>query len=144
MAAPAPVLDQRVEAVRRFNRLYTRRIGVLRGHYLESPFSLAESRVIYELAQRDGPTAAELCRVLGLDAGYLSRLLRGFMRRGLIARTPSSSDRRRTHLMLTVRGRAAFADLDARSCREVGALVYRDRSRGLTRRPGPPCRTRAG
>ncbi|MGH7628716.1 MAG: bifunctional helix-turn-helix transcriptional regulator/GNAT family N-acetyltransferase [Gemmatimonadales bacterium] len=118
-------IEHRVETVRRFNRLYTRRIGVLRGHYLESPFSLTESRVIYELAQRDGATAAELARDLGLDAGYLSRLLRGFARRGLIGRTPSASDRRRTHLALTARGRAAFDDLDRRSREEVGALVSR-------------------
>jgi DNA-binding MarR family transcriptional regulator/GNAT superfamily N-acetyltransferase len=122
---PAPAIDQRVDAVRRFNRLYTRRIGVLRGHYLESPFTLTESRVIYELAHRDGATAAELGRDLGLDAGYLSRLLRGFARRGLIARTPSSSDKRRTHLALTARGRGAFNDLDARSREEVGKLVSR-------------------
>jgi DNA-binding MarR family transcriptional regulator/GNAT superfamily N-acetyltransferase len=122
---PAPLIAQRVEAVRRFNRLYTRRIGVLRGHYLESPFSLTESRVIYELAHRNDVTAAELGRDLGLDAGYLSRLLRGFVRRGLVTRTPSSSDRRRAHLTLTARGRAAFAELDARSREEVGALVSR-------------------
>lgn len=121
----ASAIEQRVETVRRFNRLYTRRIGVLRGHYLESPFSLTESRVIYELAHRDGATAAELGRDLGLDAGYLSRLLRGFARRGLVERTPSSSDRRRTHLALTARGRAAFGDLDRRSREEVGALVQR-------------------
>ncbi len=118
-------IELRVETVRRFNRLYTRKIGVLRGHYLESPFSLTESRVIYELAHRDGATAAELGRDLGLDAGYLSRLLRGFVRRGLIERTPSASDRRRTHLALTARGRAAFDDLDRRSREEVGALVSR-------------------
>jgi DNA-binding MarR family transcriptional regulator/GNAT superfamily N-acetyltransferase len=120
-----PATDHRIEAIRRFNRLYTRRIGVLRGHYLDTPFSLAESRVIYELAQHDGTTAAELGRDLGLDAGYLSRLFRGFLRRGLIERTPSASDRRRTYLALTLKGRAAFAELDARSRAEIGALVSR-------------------
>jgi DNA-binding MarR family transcriptional regulator/GNAT superfamily N-acetyltransferase len=121
----AATLPQRIEAVRRFNRLYTRRIGVLRGHYLDSPFTLTESRVLYELAQADGVTAAALGRVLDLDPGYLSRLLRGFARRGLMQRTPSAADRRRTHLALTRKGRAAFADLDARSREEVGALLRR-------------------
>ncbi len=121
----APALADRVDAVRRFNRLYTRRIGVLRDHYLESPFSLTESRVIYELAHREGATAAELGRDLGLDAGYLSRLLRGFARRGLIERTPSPSDRRRTHLALTARGRAVFTDLDTGADLLARALVSR-------------------
>jgi DNA-binding MarR family transcriptional regulator/GNAT superfamily N-acetyltransferase len=120
-----PAFRQRVEAIRRFNRLYTRRIGVLRGHYLGSQFTLTESRVIYELAHGPDVTAAELGRDLELDAGYMSRILRGFARRGLVHRTPSTADRRRTHLTLTPKGRTAFADLDARSHDEVSALVRR-------------------
>ena len=121
MAAPAE-LERRVAAVRRFNRFYTSRIGVL--HYLGSDFSLAEVRILYELAHRPTPpTAAELGKDLSLDAGYLSRLLRGFERRGLIARTRSHSDGRRSHLALTAAGRAAFAPLGTRSHDEMAALL---------------------
>jgi DNA-binding MarR family transcriptional regulator/N-acetylglutamate synthase-like GNAT family acetyltransferase len=121
MAAEAD-LERRVAAVRRFNRFYTSRIGVL--HYLGSDFSLAEVRILYELAHRPtSPTAAELGKDLSLDAGYLSRLLRGFERRGLIARTRSDSDARRSHLALTAAGRAAFAPLGARSHDEMAALL---------------------
>src|SRR2546423_4982955 len=84
MAMAETSFAQRVAAVRRFNRFYTKQIGLLHEGYLESPFSLAEVRVLYELAHRDTPTAAELGRELGLDAGYLSRILRGFAKRGLI------------------------------------------------------------
>src|SRR5690242_13457757 len=121
MAAKAE-LERRVAAVRRFNRFYTSRIGVL--HYLGSDFSLAEVRVLYELAHRaDPPTATELCRELGVDAGYLSRLLRGFERRRLITRTRSDSDGRRSHVALTAAGRAAFAPLGARSHDEIVELL---------------------
>ncbi len=112
-----------VDAVRRFNRFYTRRIGVLQEGLLQSPYSLAEARVLYELAHREGPAAAELGRDLGLDAGYLSRILRGLRRRGLVDRRASEADGRRSLLGLTRRGRAAFATLDERSGREVGAML---------------------
>ena len=116
-------LDQRVAAVRRFNRFYTRQIGLLGEGYLKSPFSLSEVRVLYELAHRETPTAAELSRDLGLDAGYLSRILRGFEKRRLITRTPSDTDGRQSHLGLTARGQAAIAPLERRSHEEIGATL---------------------
>jgi len=115
--------DERVAAVRRFNRFYTRQIGLLQEGYLKSPFSLSEVRVLYELAHREKPTAAELSRDLGLDAGYLSRVLRGFEKRRLISRTRSPADGRQSHLGLTARGQAAFAPLERRSHQEIGEIV---------------------
>ena len=115
--------DQRVADVRRFNRFYTRQIGLLQEGYLKSPFSLSEVRVLYELAHRERPTATELGRDLGLDAGYLSRILRGFQKRGLLKRTQSEDDGRQSHLALTQRGQAAFAPLNTRSRDEIGAML---------------------
>ena len=120
----APLAD-RIEAVRRFSRFYTRRIGVLQEGLLASPFSLAEARVLYELAQRDGLAAADLARDLGLDPGYLSRILKGFETRALLTRQPSTDDARQSRLTLTPAGHAAFAPLDARSRDEVGALLQK-------------------
>ena len=116
--------DDRVATVRRFNRFYTQKIGALREGLLESPFSLTEARVIYELAHRDKPNASALARELGLDAGYLSRMLRGFEKAGLIVREISDSDRRQSLLSLTKKGRQAFAQLDARSRREIAAMLH--------------------
>src|SRR2546423_9345165 len=116
-------LERRVEAARRFNRFYTRQIGLLRRGAYNSPFSLTEVRVLYELAQRDKPTASELGRDLGLDAGYLSRILRGFERRGLVPKTRSPADGRQSHLSLTAQGRKVFAPLNARSHDDVAALL---------------------
>ena len=115
--------DARVAAVRRFNRFYTRQIGLLQDGYLKSPFSLSEVRVLYELAHRERPTATELGRDLGLDAGYLSRILRGFQKRGLLKRVPSEHDGRQSHLSLTQRGQAAFAPLNTRSHEDIGAML---------------------
>lgn len=116
-------LEQRVAAARRFNRFYTRTIGVLREGAYRSPFSLTQVRVLYELAHREQPTASELGRDLGLDAGYLSRILRGFEKRGLVVRTRSAADGRQSHLGLTAPGRKAFAPLDVRSNEEIAALL---------------------
>ncbi|MFL6804513.1 MAG: GNAT family N-acetyltransferase [Xanthobacteraceae bacterium] len=116
-------LAQRIAAVRRFNRFYTQRLGVLQNGYGKSPFSLAEARVLYELTRRDKATASEIGAELGLDAGYLSRILRGFAARGLIAKERSRTDGRHIHLTLTARGRKAFAPLEAYSIEEVGRML---------------------
>ncbi len=116
---------QRIEAVRRFNRLYTQQIGVLQEGYLESPFSLTEVRVLYELAQREQTTASELGKELGVDAGYLSRIVRGFEQRGLIDKKPSEADGRQSLLWLTEHGQAVFAPLQERSRTAIGAMLSR-------------------
>lgn len=112
-----------IEAVRRFNRFYTQRIGVLHEGLLGTAFSLAEGRVLYELAHRDRPTASLLGGDLGLDPSYLSRILKRFEKQGLLRRTPAKDDGRRHLLALTAAGRKAFAPLDARSRAEIGALL---------------------
>jgi DNA-binding MarR family transcriptional regulator/N-acetylglutamate synthase-like GNAT family acetyltransferase len=123
MPMAQPGLDRRIAAVRRFNRLYTQRIGLLQEAWLESPFSLTEARVLYELSHRDRPTATAIGGDLALDAGYLSRILRDFARRGLLARQTSPADGRQRLLSLTARGRKTFAPIDARSQQEIGALL---------------------
>src|SRR5215471_8362460 len=102
-------MEQRIAAVRRFNRFYTQKIGALNEGLLGSPYSLTEVRILYELAHCDRPTASELAKQLGLDAGYLSRTLSAFQERGLIKKAPSKEDGRRSFLFLTGRGKAAFA-----------------------------------
>jgi len=117
-----PETDPRAAVVREFNRYYTRRVGALGGH-LGSEFSLTEARVLYELAHRDSPTASEIAETLDLDRGYLSRLLRAFKKRGLIATTISKADRRHTHLRLTPAGKRAFAPLDKRADSDVTEML---------------------
>jgi DNA-binding MarR family transcriptional regulator/N-acetylglutamate synthase-like GNAT family acetyltransferase len=114
-----------VAAVRRFNRFYTRKIGVLEEGLARSPFSLVEARVLYELANRERPTAAGLGRDLGVDAGYLSRILRGFEEGGLIERRPSDTDGRQSLLALTAAGRAAFERLEQGTREQIGAMLER-------------------
>lgn len=112
-----------IEAVRRFNRFYTRQIGVLEEGHLQTPFSLTEARIIYEMAHREQTTAAELAAELKLDAGYLSRIVRDFSKKGLIHKQPSKTDGRQTVLSLTEAGQAAFATLNSRSRNEIGAML---------------------
>jgi DNA-binding MarR family transcriptional regulator/GNAT superfamily N-acetyltransferase len=115
--------SDRVEALRAFNRFYTRRLGVLNEGLLDSPFSLAESRLLWEFAHHAQPTASELARALELDPGYLSRLLRRLKERGLVDSTRSTRDARQTHLTLTPAGREAFAPLEERSRAQMAELL---------------------
>lgn len=117
--------EDRVAAVRRFNRFYTRQIGVLQEGLLKSPFSLTEVRVLYELAHRERPTATELGNHLGLDAGYLSRILQSFEKRRLIRKATSEADGRQSLLSLTAKGRKVFAPLETRSNDEVLSMLSR-------------------
>ncbi|MFC3228259.1 GNAT family N-acetyltransferase [Marinibaculum pumilum] len=110
--------------MRRFNRFHTQRIGVLDEGLLQSGFTLAEARVLFELAHHDGLTASQLCRDLGLDQGYLSRILTRFQKRGLLARRTAEADRRQALLSLTASGWDAFAPLD-RASQDQAALLLR-------------------
>ena len=116
---------RRVDAVRRFNRFYTRQIGVLNEGLLHSPLSLTEARVLFEVAHRKAPSATDIGEALGLDPGYLSRILRGFQKKRLMMRSRSAADGRRTLLTLTKKGRGAFAELNRRSHQETGAMLKR-------------------
>jgi DNA-binding MarR family transcriptional regulator/GNAT superfamily N-acetyltransferase len=120
-----PQLDseQEVAAVRAFNRFYTRKLGVLDQHLLESPFSLSEARVLYELAHREDAAARDIGIELGLDAGYLSRIVQKFDDDGLITRKPLPADRRQVRLTLTAKGRQAFAKLNRSSHDEVATML---------------------
>jgi DNA-binding MarR family transcriptional regulator/GNAT superfamily N-acetyltransferase len=122
-AVPQAAAMDAVAVVRAFTRFYTARLGVLEQHLLDSPYSLTEARLLYELAHRDRPTAKQLLAALGLDGGYLSRIVQGFERDGLIKRSPSPDDRRHHHLALTTKGRTAFAKLDRRSDGAVAAML---------------------
>jgi DNA-binding MarR family transcriptional regulator/GNAT superfamily N-acetyltransferase len=116
-------LAKKVEAVRHFNRFYTKQIGVLNEGLLESPFSLTEARVIYELANRQQTTATELGNELGLDAGYLSRTLRDFEKRKLIKRKPLEKDARQSVLSLTAQGQKEFRSLNRLSHNQIEELL---------------------
>src|ERR1700738_4715863 len=118
-----PGSDEQISGVRAFNRFYTRKLGGLDQQLLKSPFSLSEARVLYELAHRDDVSAKEIGTELGLDAGYLSRIVQNFDEKGLITRKPLASDRRQYLLSLTAKGRQAFAKLDRSSHDEVAAML---------------------
>lgn len=123
--ASAARSNARVASVRGFNRFYTKQIGLLRDGYLQSAFSLSQVRVLYELAQRQGLTATDLSKELELDSGYLSRILLGFRKQGLLVRKPSESDARQTYLALSPKGNAVFAQLDSKTQTQVETLLGR-------------------
>jgi DNA-binding MarR family transcriptional regulator/GNAT superfamily N-acetyltransferase len=122
-AYPDQAFDQRVGALRRFSRFYTRRLGLLQDRFLESKFSLSQGRVLYELAHRPGCTATDIVAALALDHGYLSRILREFEALGLITRKRAKQDGRQMVLSLTAKGHLAFGALDKRSQDDAGAML---------------------
>ena len=119
------ILLEHADAIRRFNRFYTRQIGALGEHLARTGFSLSESRILFELGSTPGLTSAELRQLLGVDAGYLSRIIAGFARKGLISKSRSASDARATVLQLTAQGKAVLASLE-QAAREEVALLLQD------------------
>jgi len=118
----AEVLDP-VAAVRRFNRFYTRAIGVLEKGYLGTPYTVAEGRVLYEVAKGEGVTAKQVGEITGLDAGYLSRILARLERDGVVARERSTTDGRSAVLRLTAQGAEVFPAFDQRSAVLVEGMI---------------------
>ncbi len=127
------MLSQNVESVREFNRFYTRQIGLLQEGLLASPFSLTEVRIMFELSQRANCTASDLATELGLNHGYLSRILRRFQSLGFITKRRSAADGRQLLLTLTRKGHRAYAPLDKRASSEIETLL-KDLSASDTRR----------
>jgi len=121
--AADPTLEGQIAAIRSFSRFYTRKLGIIEPKLLHSPWTLQEARILYEIAQHEGCTATDLTRALGLDPGFLSRTLQALQRRQIVTRRPSKTDARANELALTVKGRAAFAELDNRSRSEVADLL---------------------
>lgn len=116
-------MDDSIASVRRFNRFYTKHIGVLNEGLLESPFTLTEARIIYELANREKTTATEMAGELAMDAGYLSRTLRTLETKKLITRKPSPNDARQSLLSLTAKGRTEFESLDNLSRNQIEEIL---------------------
>src|SRR3984893_751805 len=117
------VLESQIAAVRGFSRFYTSKLGIIEPKLLDSPWTLQEARIIYEIARHPGLTATDLARALALDAGFLSRTLQTLQQREIVARKASKADRRASEIALTAKGRAAFAELDNRSRPQVAALL---------------------
>src|ERR1700759_1630169 len=115
--------ESAIAAVRAFNRFYTRKLGVLDQHLSQSPYSLSEARVLYRLAHRDALAAKQIGSELGLDPGYLSRIVQNFEESGLITRKELATDRRQYRLSLTAKGRQVFAKLNLNSQNEVAAML---------------------
>ncbi|WP_085728536.1 bifunctional helix-turn-helix transcriptional regulator/GNAT family N-acetyltransferase [Pseudomonas sp. R37(2017)] len=119
----APTIMERADTVRRFNRFYTRQIGALQEHLLQAEFSLTEARILYELGASTGLKSSDLCHLLGLDAGYLSRVIGGFEKKGLISRSRSAIDARASQIQLTEPGRTVLASLEQAAREEVVVML---------------------
>src|SRR6185503_8336872 len=119
----ASQLADNIKAVRQFNRFYTRQLGLLDAHLLKSPLSLGEARVLYEIATAKDPLASDIGTALGLDRGYLSRIISSFVRRGLVVRKKSDSDARQSPLHLTAKGTKLFAELQRDTNEQVASLL---------------------
>jgi DNA-binding MarR family transcriptional regulator/GNAT superfamily N-acetyltransferase len=117
------ISEERIGIVRQFNRFFTRQIGVLREGLLHSPYTLTEARILFELGQRETVTASELCRELGLDPGYLSRIVSHLEQQGLLEKVRPENDGRQRLLHLTAEGRNAFTLLDQRSRDEISEML---------------------
>ena len=123
--APQDVTPQDVAEFRAFNRLWSRVGGLLSEGLLDSPFSLTEGRVVYELAQRGPTDLAEVRQALGLDAGYLTRIVRRLRSHGVVDAAPSPRDGRRRVVALTPAGRETFAGLDRAAAEQASAVLAR-------------------
>jgi DNA-binding MarR family transcriptional regulator/N-acetylglutamate synthase-like GNAT family acetyltransferase len=122
-SAPPGNYEVQVDAMRQFNRFFTQRIGVLDESLLDSGLTLTQARVLFEIGASETCAAGDLISLLRLDAGYLSRILQGFVDSGLVKRKPSPDDGRRAILSLTSKGRKKFTELDHQSRRRIGALI---------------------
>ncbi|MGA2550307.1 MAG: bifunctional helix-turn-helix transcriptional regulator/GNAT family N-acetyltransferase [Burkholderiaceae bacterium] len=149
-------IEERAKAVRHFNRFYTRQVGLLQEHLLDSEFSLTEARILYELAHRQSAKASDLVELLGLNPGYLSRVISGFEKSGFLQKTRSTADARVLELQLTAKGLACFERLDMASQIEVRGMLEKldpaqqqelldamQRVEALLRHEHPPCVLRA-
>lgn len=116
-------MDEAIDAVRRFNRFYTRRVGALNARFLGTELSLPEARILFELIHGERPVAADLQKALGMDPGYLSRVLRRFESWGWILREPGDDDARRRPISVTPAGRAIFELIDRRQRTEVAEML---------------------
>jgi DNA-binding MarR family transcriptional regulator/N-acetylglutamate synthase-like GNAT family acetyltransferase len=121
---PAPNQSQ-IAAVRRFNRFYTREVGVLRKNFLDSPWTLTEMRILFEIANGKEVTASDIGKALDLDAAYLSRLLQKFDKDGLITRKRSAADARVSFLSLSARGKKQFEAANARQIAQTTSMLGR-------------------
>jgi len=112
-----------IAQIRSFNRFYTKQIGLLREQFLETRFTPTQARVLYELGRSSPLSSTALIEELGLDKGYLSRLIKAFEKQGLVKRETSLEDRRISHVSLTAKGRREFERLDQRSRDEIAGML---------------------